>query len=59
MIGTHHVLAYVDDVNLISDDIRAIERNADVLVIACKDIELVVNIQNKCMFSMSLKVSVV
>jgi hypothetical protein len=34
----------VDDVNLIGDDIRTIERNADVLLNACKDIGLAVNI---------------
>ena len=41
--GTHLVLAYVDDVNLIGDDIRTIERNADELLNACKDIGLAVN----------------
>jgi len=41
--GTHQVLAYADDVNLIGDDIRTIERNEDVLLNACKDISLVVN----------------
>ena len=35
MNGSHRVLAYADDVNLIGDDIRAIERNADVLLNAC------------------------
>ena len=30
MNGTHQVLAYADDVNLIGDDISTIERNADV-----------------------------
>ena len=44
MNGTHQVLAYADDVNLIGDDIRTIERNADVLLNACKDIGLAVNI---------------
>ena len=44
MNGTYQVLACADDVNLISDDIRTIERNADVLLNACKDIGLVVNI---------------
>ena len=39
MNGTH-----ADDVNLIGDDIRTIERNADVLLNACKDIGLAVNI---------------
>ena len=37
MIGTHQVLAYADDVNLIGDDIRTIERNADVLLNDCKE----------------------
>ena len=44
MNGTHQVLAYADDVNLIGDDIRTIERNANVLLNACKDIGLAVNI---------------
>ena len=38
MNGTHQVLAYADDVNLLGDDIRTIERNADVLLNAYKDI---------------------
>ena len=42
--GTHQVLAYVDDVNLIGDDIRTIDRNAGVLLNTCKDIGLAVNI---------------
>ena len=41
--GNHQVLACVDDVNLTGDDIRAIERNAGVLLNACKDIGLAVN----------------
>ena len=44
MNGTHQVLAYAEDVNLIGDDIRTIERNADVLLNACKDIGSAVNI---------------
>ena len=43
MNGTHQALAYADDVNLIGDDIRTIERNAEVLLDACKDIGLAVN----------------
>ena len=31
MIGAHEVLAYADDVNLIGEDNRKIDRNADVL----------------------------
>ena len=38
MNGTHQVLAYADDV-----DIRTIERNADLLLNACKDVGLAVN----------------
>ena len=37
MNGTHQVLAY-------ANDIRTIERNPDVLLNACKDIGLAVNI---------------
>ena len=43
MNGTHQVLAQADDVNLIGHIIRTIERNADVLLNACKDIGLAVN----------------
>jgi hypothetical protein len=44
MNGTHQVLAYADDVNLIADDIRTIERNADLLLNVFKYISLAVNI---------------
>ena len=43
MNGTHQILAYTGDINLIVDDIRTIERNSDVLLNACKDIGLAVN----------------
>ena len=42
MNDTHQVLAYPDDVNLIDDDIRTIERKADTLLNVCKDIGLAV-----------------
>jgi hypothetical protein len=38
MKGIYRVLVYVDVVNLIGDSIRAIERNADVLLKACEPI---------------------
>jgi hypothetical protein len=41
--STLQVLAYTDDVNLISDDNRKMQRNADVLLNASKDISLAVN----------------
>ena len=43
MNGTHQVLAYADDVNLIGDYIRTIKINAVVLLNAFKDIGLAVN----------------
>ena len=46
MNGTHHVLIYADDENLIDDDIRTIERNADVLINVWKDIVLAVNFKH-------------
>ena len=36
-------MTYAGDANLIDGDIRTIERNADVLLNACKDIGLAVN----------------
>ena len=44
MNGIHYVQAYADEISSLSDDIRTIERNPDVLLSACKDIGLVVNI---------------
>ena len=44
MNGTHQVLTYADDVNLIGDDIRRIERNLYLLLNALKDIGLAVNL---------------
>ena len=43
MNGTHQVLAYVDDFNLI-DDIITVGRTAEVSLNACKDVGLPVNI---------------
>jgi hypothetical protein len=39
------VLAYADELKLIADDFRAIDKNADVLLNACKDIGLAVNLE--------------
>ena len=46
MNDNYRVLAYVDAVNLIGDDIRTIERNAVALLMACMDIGLAVNREN-------------
>ena len=42
MIGTHQVLAYADDVNLVDNCIRTVERNANLLINACNEIGLAV-----------------
>ena len=44
IIGIDNILAIADNLNLIDDDIRTIERNADVLLYDFKDIGLAVNI---------------
>ena len=41
-LGTQ-IIAYADDERLIGDDIRTIERNADLSLNACKDIDLTIN----------------
>ena len=43
MKGANQILAFADDVHLIDDDIKTIERNADVLLNACKDIGVALN----------------
>ena len=43
MNGNHQVLAYADDVNLIGDGIRIMERNLDVLLNTCRHIGLAVD----------------
>jgi hypothetical protein len=41
--GTHQLLAYADDVNILGGSIRAVKENAEVLVAAAKKIGLEVN----------------
>ena len=43
MNGTHQVLAYVEDVKLIGDNMTTVERNADVLFNAYKDVSLAIS----------------
>jgi hypothetical protein len=42
--GTHQLLAYADDVNVLGRSIRAVNENAEVLVVAAKEIK----IRSKC-----------
>jgi len=41
--GTHQLLAYADDVNVLGGSIRAVNENAEALVVAAKEIGLEVN----------------
>jgi sorting nexin-29 len=41
--GTHQLLAYADDVNIVGGSIRAVQENAEALVVAAKESGLEVN----------------
>jgi len=47
--GTHQLLAYADDVNILGGSIHTVEENAEALVVATKEIGLEVNAdKTKC-----------
>jgi hypothetical protein len=43
--GTHQLLAYADDMNLLADNIDTINRNTKTLIGASKEVGLAVNIE--------------
>jgi hypothetical protein len=43
--GTHQLLAYADDVNLLGDNIDTINKNTQTLIDASKDVGLEVNVE--------------
>jgi hypothetical protein len=43
--GTHQLLAYTDDVNLLGDNIDTIKKNMKTLIDACKEVGLEINIE--------------
>jgi len=43
LIGTHQLLVYADDVNILGGRVHAIEKNTEALVVASKEIVLEVN----------------
>jgi len=48
--GTHQLLVYADDVNMLGERVDTIKKNAKVLVVAGKEIGLEVNAdKTKCM----------
>jgi hypothetical protein len=42
--GTHQLLAYADDVNLLGDNIDTIKKNTKILIYANKEIGLEINV---------------
>jgi hypothetical protein len=48
--GTHPLLAYADDVNVLGGTVHAVQKNTEALVAAAKEIGLEVNAdKTKCM----------
>jgi len=52
--GTHQVLVYADDVNMLGGSVHTIKKNADALVVACQEIGLEVNADKTKYMAMSL-----
>jgi hypothetical protein len=44
--GTHQLLAYADDVNLLGDNLDTIKKNTETLIIASKEVGLEINREN-------------
>jgi hypothetical protein len=42
--GTHQLLAYADDVNLLGDNIGTIKKNTETLIDASKEVGLEINV---------------
>jgi hypothetical protein len=47
MNGTHQLLAYADDVNLLRDNIDTIKNNTEILIGASKEVGLEINVNKK------------
>jgi hypothetical protein len=43
--GTHQLLAYTDDVNLLGDNIDTIKKNTETLIDASKEVGLEINVE--------------
>jgi hypothetical protein len=49
--GTHQLLVYADDVNLLGDNINSVKKNTETLIGDSKEVGLEVNAEKtKCMF---------
>jgi hypothetical protein len=48
--GTHQLLAYADDVNLLGDNTDTMKKNTETLIVASKEVGLEINVEKtKCM----------
>jgi hypothetical protein len=52
--GTHQLLAYADDVNLLGDNIDTIKKNTETLIDARKEVGLEINVQKTKYMLLSL-----
>jgi hypothetical protein len=43
--GTHQLLAYADDVNLLGDNIDTVKKNTETLIDASKEVGLEINVE--------------
>jgi hypothetical protein len=43
--GTHHLLVYADDVNLLGDSIDAVKKNTETLIDASREVGLDINVE--------------
>jgi hypothetical protein len=53
--GTFQILAYADDVNLLGGSVHTVRENAEVLMVASKEMGLEVNVDNTKYMVMSRK----
>jgi hypothetical protein len=53
--GTHQLLAYADDVNLLGDNIDTINKNTETLIDSSKEVGLEVNRENEVYVGVSCR----